>query len=328
MTKQWTRLLFALIGCCAPLLVGPAPGLAAEKTLHLLASTFPIYQLTRNITKGANKVQTELMIPADLGCPHDYSLTPQDMRKLAQADVLVINGLGMEEFIGAPVQKAHPGLQVIDSSRGIREILHYSVEEDHDQHQQAAAAKEDHQDHHHGGAASEAVNPHLFASPRMATLLAANIADQLARIDPAQKRLYSANAQAYGQRMNRLAEDLAALGKRLVNNRIVTQHGVFDYLARDMGLEVVAVVQAHAGQEPSAADILAIIARVRDKKAGALFTEPQYPQGVGKTIAQETGIAVATLDPVANGPAQAGLDYYDQVMRTNQNTLEKTLGSH
>lgn len=327
MTIPWPRLLIALIGCCAPLLFSPAQALAAEKTLHLLASTFPIHQISRNITEGADKVKVELMIPADLGCPHDYSLTPEDMRKLARADVLIINGLGMEEFIGAPVQKAHPGLEVIDSSRGIKEILHYSETED-DEHQQAAAAKEDHHDHHHDKAAGEAANPHLFASPRMAALLATNIADQLARIDPAQKRLYSANAQAYGQRMNRLAEDLAALGKRLVNNRIVTQHGVFDYLARDMGLEVVAVVQAHAGQEPSAADILAIIARVREKKAGALFTEPQYPQGVGKTIAQETGIAVATLDPVANGPAQAPLDYYDQVMRTNQNTLEKTLGSH
>jgi ABC-type Zn uptake system ZnuABC Zn-binding protein ZnuA len=128
--------------------------------------------------------------------------------------------------------------------------------------------------------------------------------------------------------MNRLADDCAALGKHLQNNRIVTQHGVFDYLARDMGLEVVAVVQAHAGQEPSASEILEIVATIKAKKAGAIFTEPQYPEAVGKTIAKEAGIAAATLDPGATGPERAPLDYYEQVMRTNLVTLEKTLGSN
>ena len=148
----------------------------------------------------------------------------------------------------------------------------------------------------------------------------------MTRIDPAHSQLYRANAQAYGQRMNRLADDCTALGQHLRNNRIVTQHGVFDYLARDMGLQVVAVVQAHAGQEPSAAEMLAIIATVKREKAGAIFTEPQYPEAVGKTIAKEAGIAAATLDPVANGPEPAPLDYFEKVMRTNLVTLEKTLG--
>ena len=112
------------------------------------------------------------------------------------------------------------------------------------------------------------------------------------------------------------------------NNRIVTQHGVFDYLARDMGLEVVAVVQAHAGQDPSASEILAIVKTIKTKKAGAIFTEPQYPEAVGTTIAKEASIVAARLDPAANGPERAPLDYYEQVMRTNLSILEKTLGSN
>jgi ABC-type Zn uptake system ZnuABC Zn-binding protein ZnuA len=315
--KNWPRLLIALIICCTTLLVGHRPSVAAEKTLHLLASTFPIYQITRNLTAGSNTVKVGLMIPAELGCPHDYALTPQDMRKLTKADVLIINGLGLEEFMGAPVKKANPKLQVIDSSQGIKPILYYTKEEEehghHSKHQQHDA---------------KAPNPHLFASPRMAALLAANIADQLARIDPAGAALYAANARTYAQRMDSLADTLATLGKRLANNRIVTQHGVFDYLARDMGLEVVAVVQAHAGQEPSASEILTLVATIKEKKAGAIFTEPQYPKAVGKTIAQEAGIVDATLDPAANGPIQAPLDHYEQVMRTNLNTLERTLGSN
>jgi ABC-type Zn uptake system ZnuABC Zn-binding protein ZnuA len=95
-----------------------------------------------------------------------------------------------------------------------------------------------------------------------------------------------------------------------------------------MGLEVVAVVQAHAGQNHSASEILKIVQTAKAKKAGALFTEPQYPEAVGTTIAKEAGIAADRLDPAANGPEQAPLDYYEQVMRTNLTTLEKTLGSN
>lgn len=315
-TLQWCSVVLGC--CCSVLLLRQPTAWSAEKNLQVLATTFPIYQLTRNIAAGASGVEVNLMIPAQMGCPHDYGLTPQDMRKLAKANVLIVNGLGMEEFLGAPLKKTHPALKIVDSSQGISNILQYGETEE---------AEDDHQ-HHEGKEHHDVSNPHLFASPRMAALLAGAIAKALAEIHPAGAAVYAANAQTYGQRLNQLADELAALGKRLRNNRIVTQHGVFDYLARDMGLEVAAVVQAHAGQEPSAAEILKIVAVVKTKKAGAIFTEPQYPESVGATIAKEAGIASARLDPGANGPEQAPLEHYEQVMRTNLNTLEKTLGSN
>jgi zinc transport system substrate-binding protein len=325
------RLLTTLIGCCLPLLLHLPQTFAAEKPRKILTSTFPIYQITRNIMHGRDSVEVDLLIPAQMGCPHDYALVPQDMHKLAQADALIINGLGMEEFLGAPVHRANPKLTIIDSSRGIDQILKYtpmeSAEHDHHAEQTAPHEATEHDDEHtqHHDAPP---NPHLFASPRMTALLAANIARSLARIDPAGAPLYTANAETYGQTMNQLADSCTALGKRLKNNRIVTQHGVFDYLARDMGLAVIAVVQPHAGQQPSAAEILTLVATIKTKKAGAIFTEPQYPEAVGKTIAREAAIAAATLDPGATGPEQAPLDYYEHVMRTNLVTLEKTLGSN
>ena len=318
MIKKSSGLLLTLICSCAFVLVHPPESRAAEKALQVLASTFPIYQITRNITAGNNRIAVEIMIPAQLGCPHDYALVPQDMKKLAKADVLIINGLGLEEFLGAPLQKAHPGITIIDSSQGIGSILQYT-ESKPSNHGHPEPGHEQHDD---------GPNPHLFASPRMAALLAQNIAAQLGQLDPAGAHLYTANAQVYGQRMQRLADDFAVLGKRLRTNKIVTQHGVLDYLARDTGLDIVAVVQAHAGQAPSASEMLQIVATVKQERAGALFTEPQYPEAVGKTIAKEAGIAAATLDPVANGPEQAPLDYFEQVMRINLTTLERTLGSN
>lgn len=329
MNKSLARLLLILVGCALCLSHRPE-AVAAEHTLHILATTFPLYQITRNIAAGVDGVTVDLMIPAEMGCPHDYALTPQDMRKLAKAEVLVINGQGMEEFLGAPLRKANSNLIVIDSSQGIDQILQYTeMEEEQSHHRNGKegahpdAHPHDGQEQHHGGP-----NPHLFASPRMAALLTGTIAKALAERHPQGAALLSVNGRDYAERMNRLADDLAALGRRLRNNRIVTQHGVFDYLARDMGLEVVAVVQAHAGQNPSAAEIRTLVATIRLKKAGALFTEPQYPEAIGRTIAKEAGIAAARLDPAANGPEQAPLDYYAQVMRTNLITLEQTLGSN
>jgi len=301
------------------ILVSPISALAA-KTIHVLASTFPIYQITRNVTLGVDGVELDLMIPAGLGCPHDYALTPQDMHKLAKADLLVINGLGMEEFLGAPLKKANAGLQIIDSSTGItplpmREVEHDEVHDAHEVHHE--------EEHHHNGSP----NPHLFASPAMAALIAENIAQDLAIKYPEKAEQIRTNGAAYSKKMRSLAHKMKQTGSTLRNNRIVTQHGVFDYLARDMGLEVVAVVQAHAGQNPSASEMLSIVSIIKSSKAGAIFTEPQYPEAIGRTLARETGIKSARLDPAATGPELAPIDYYQQIMQGNLKTLVDTLGS-
>lgn len=312
-----------------------------EAKTKVLVSTFPVYQLTRNVVAGSRQVQVELMIPAQLGCPHDYALTPQDMRKLAEAEVFIINGLGLEEFLGAPLQKANPKLQLIDSSKDIGGILAYADEdaragEDGHHHENNHDA-EHHGEHEHAGDAhieahhhahDAGPNPHLFASPRMAALQVANIVRGLAAIIPAEKALYEQNALAYSAKLKALDGEFQQLGKKLANPRIVTQHGVFDYLARDMGLEIVAVIAAHPGQDPSAAEALELVRAIESKKAGAIFTEPQYPDSIAQTIAKESGIPLAVLDPVANGPQlNAPLDYYESIMRKNLQTLADTLGT-
>ena len=82
---------------------------AALAQTRVLATTFPVYQIIRNITQNVPDVEVQLMLPAQAGCPHDYALTPQDMSKLAQADILVLNGLGLEAFLGSPSARAQKG---------------------------------------------------------------------------------------------------------------------------------------------------------------------------------------------------------------------------
>ncbi len=299
--------LMVLVGLLASSLTA-----AAEPRLKVLCTTFPVYQMTRNVAEGRDGIALELMLPAAMGCPHDYTLTPQDMLKLGKADVLVVNGLGLEDFLGTHPRQARPELAVLDSSEDVEGLLAYGHGE--------------HEDHGHGHG-EPASNPHLFASPRMAALLVKNIAAGLGKADPAGAALYAKNGEAYVRKLEGLADELAALGKRLVCRRVVTQHAIFDYLARDMGIEIAAVIQAHAGQEPSAAEMLELLRSIRRGKACAVFTEPQYADSVARTIAEEAGVPLALLDPMASGPEDAPLDYYERTTRKNMDRLIETLGA-
>jgi zinc transport system substrate-binding protein len=160
----WTMLTTLWIGLALAVL--PSAGEAGATRQTVLVSTFPIYQIVRNVTQSRDGVKVDLMLPGQLGCPHDYALTPQDMQKLAKADMLVVNGLGMEEFLGAPVKKANANINVIDSSMGIKETLDYSEEHHHGNdhghdHSEAGHHAEDpehdhdahdhDQEHHHYG---------------------------------------------------------------------------------------------------------------------------------------------------------------------------------
>lgn len=302
------------------------PAQAAAK--KVLCTTFPLFQITRNLTEGLSGIEVELMIPAQMGCPHNYSLTPDDMRKIASAEILVINGLGMEEFLGAPLFKANPEIVTVNSAEGIEGLLEFG-------HLESGEVQEDKNhpgDQGHDSADGETVhshhdfNPHLFTSPEMSAQLTINIVEGLARIFPESSGTLRENGRRYSAEMNRLSEELADLSGRLLNNRIVTQHGAFDYLAREAGLEIVAVINAEGGSSLSAAGIIRLVKKINQTKAGAVFTEPQYPRRVGRAIAGEAGIPAGELDPVASGPENAPLDYYQTVMRSNIRVLENLLG--
>jgi ABC-type Zn uptake system ZnuABC Zn-binding protein ZnuA len=299
---------------CAAGLLLVALSASAGEPRRIVCSTFPVYQLTRAVTEGSG-LEVDLLLPAGLGCPHDHALAPQDLRRLEAADVLVVNGLGLDDFLAEALQRAGVRPRVVDSSARSRPL---PAEDSTPAH-----AQEEHA-HEHG-----ASNPHLFASPRRAAEMVAAIAQGLAEADGRKDmdELYARNAGTYAARLNRLADEFSDLGRRLRNRRVVTQHGVFAYLAHDTGLEVIAVVETHPGQAPSAAEMLRLAAAIRERKAGAVFTEPQYSAAVGETLARETGIPTAQLDPAASGPEDAPPDYYERVMRSNLETLRRTLGT-
>ena len=280
------------------LLASPAPAFSGE--LRVLASFLPMYLFARNVAGDAPGVSVELMLPAALGCPHDYALTPGDMKKIASADLFLANGYGMEEFLGAPVRKANPRIRIVETAEGVPPIRSGEAG--------------------HGG-----INPHTWVSPRNAIRQVRNIEKAFSSASPANAPVFRRNADAYSAKLAALAKEFDDAAGRFRNRKIVTFHNVFDYLARDLGLEIVGEIEETAGQEPSAGEIARLVRTIRGKGAAAVFWEPQYPRRLADVIAVEAGVPSRALDPVSTGSTAPST--YETVMRRNLRTLQEALGT-
>jgi ABC-type Zn uptake system ZnuABC Zn-binding protein ZnuA len=276
-----------------------APSAGAADPLRVLTSFLPMEIFTRNVVGDAPGVTVVSMLPASMGCPHDYALTPGDMKKIASADLFVVNGYGMEEFLGEPVLRANPKLRIAETARAVPPI--------------------------HGGHGHGDINPHTWVSPRNAILQVREIEKALSTARPASAGAFRRNADAYISRLSALAEEFETAAKTFRRRNIVTFHNVFDYLARDLGLTVVGEIETAPGQEPSAGEIRNLSRTIREKKVPVVFSEPQYSPKLAEALAKEAGVPVRVLDPVSTGsPAPTA---YEDAMRRNLSTLKEALSA-
>lgn len=289
-----------------------APSAGAAEPLRVLTSFLPMEIFTRNVVGDTPGVTVASMLPASLGCPHDYALTPGDMKKIASADLFVANGLGMEEFLGEPVRRANPKILIVETARGIRPIRE---------------GRDDPAKGTRGGKGHDPgeINPHTWVSPRNAILQVREIEKALSAARPVSARDFRRNADAYVSRLSALAAEFETAAKTFRRRNIVTFHNVFDYLARDLGLTVVGEIETAPGQEPSAGEIRNLSRTIRERKVPAVFSEPQYSPKLAEALAREAGVPVRVLDPVASG--SPALTAYEDAMRRNLSTLKEALSA-
>ena len=331
--------VYALLLVCTLLasLFAVSGAVAAEAKVRVLATTYPVYLITRAVTQNSPDVQVDLLIPAQTGCPHDYALTPKDMQKLAKAKIVVINGLGLEAFLEKPLAAAGK-ITVIDSSKGVNAIVEDHDEDQHaaqggadkahkEDHGHAAAAGHDHENEHghghdhghdHGG-----INPHAFASPMQAAIMARNIGRGLAAAEPVAAKNCPEVAEAYAARLEAVGKRLAAVGANAANKNVVALHDGMAYLVRDAGLNLVDVIQEDEEAQPSAARLLDLVKKIKESKPVVLIGEPQYSEKPVRALSAETGVPAVQLDSLASGLTNVPLDYYETVMANNCAILEK-----
>jgi len=288
----------------------------------ILASVFPVYQIVRNITEGSTSAEVMLMLPSGLGCPHNYVITPGDINKIRHADIIVINGLGLDDFILDTVKKIHNNTTIIDGSEGIENLITADSHHNHVHNRHGSSS------HGHDTPHNTIYNPHLFASPMMVGRMALNIAAALAANIPSDASLFISNGKKYKEKMDTLAEKISDTGRHVVNKQIVAQHDIFDYMARDMGLIVIGLIQNHPGHDPSPSQVISLIKKIAEKNAGTIFIEPQYPTKLGQMIAKETHIPIIKIDPAASGPENARLDFFETTMSQNIKIIMEALGEN
>ena len=293
--------------CIALLMLLPLTGCgAAAEDISVMATFYPVYVLAENVLNGVEGVSLTSMTPPATGCLHDYQLLTSDMKALAKAQALLVNGAGMESFL-PDLESQFPALRVIDCSQGV-ELM---------------AETEEHgrSDHDHGE-----YNAHIWLDPQNAVQMVNNLRDGLSALLPEHAGQIAANAESYIARLRALDAELREAIEQLPGKQIVTFHEAFPYFARAYGLEVTAVVALEPDEPISPRMLKQVIQQVKDAGNPPLFSEPQYENTVLRTIAQETGAKVYELDPLVTG--DGGLTAYEDTMRRNLATLMEALGNN
>ena len=298
--KKVISLMLALLLCCAP-------ALASAETV--VASFYPIYLFALNLLDGVEGVELASLAEPTSGCLHDYQLQTSDMKALAQADVFLINGAGMEGYLDG-VFEAFPTLPVADASKGVA-LLEDCAEDDHD-----------HDDHGH----EHAFNAHIWLDAENAILMVNNLAEGLIAALPAHAEAIAANRDAYTARLTALDAEITAALSDLPRKDIITFHEAFPYFANAYGLNVAAVINRDPDDALSPRQLAELCKTVKSLGAPPLFTEPQYEDMAAQTISRETGAPLFALDPIVTGPADAPLTYYEDAMRQNLAVLVEALG--
>ena len=266
-----------------------------EKPMTIAASFYPMYIFALNIAKDIPDVNVIDMTKPTAGCLHDYAATPEDMKNLEGAKVLITNGAGMESFMDK-ITSQMPNLKIVEASKGIELIK---------------------------GDGDEGDNPHVWVSISNAITQVQNIGDQLALFDPNNATKYKENTNVYIKKLEAQRDKMHLVLDGVKNRDIVTFHEAFPYFAKEFNFNIAAVIEREPGSAPNAKDLSETIDQVKGLKINALFAEPQYPVKAAETIATATGAKVYTLDPVVMGPMEA--DAYINIMDSNLKTLQEAL---
>ncbi|MGV3772795.1 MAG: metal ABC transporter substrate-binding protein [Verrucomicrobiales bacterium] len=280
----------------------------ADKKLKLVTTFLPAYCFTVNVAGDAAEVEN--LLPSHVS-PHEYQLSPRDMRKLSGADFVVMNGLGIEAWMNKALTSAGIGPEkTIVLSKNMEKAL-ISGAAHHHHH--------DDKDHNHSHDEPDSKNPHIWLDPQLAIQAVQTIAGALSKADTNNASIYAANAAAYIKKLTKLNEELAQKTAAIQKAPFVTYHNAFAYLANRYGLQIAAVVQETPDVNPSARDVKNLLNVIRQKKVKAIFTEPQSSPKLARQLARDAGIATANLDTLETGELNA--DAYEHGMRKNVETL-------
>lgn len=295
--KFWKIILTAALA--AALLCGCAP-----KTDYapIAATTLPVWDFTSRLCGGTPLAVTRL-VTEQVSCLHDYSLNVRQVKAAEAAQVVVISGAGLEDFLDDLLLD----VPTIDASRGIS-LLHSDEAHEEEEHHH----EED--GHHHEE------DPHIWLSPENAQVMAQNICEGLSRQYPDYEDTFRANL---GKLLSQL-EALQRYGEEQLSGlqcrELIPFHDGFSYFAQAFHLTILESVEEESGSEASAKDLIHLTELVRTHDLPAIFTEVSGSDSAARVIARETGCKIYALDMAMSG------DSYFEAMYHNIDTIREALG--
>ncbi|MDI3567000.1 metal ABC transporter solute-binding protein, Zn/Mn family [Bradyrhizobium sp. Arg816] len=243
------------------LLLIASPLHAAER-LNVVASFSILGDFVRNV--GGDRVNVTTLVGPDSDV-HVYTPAPSDAKRIADAKLVIVNGLGLEGWLPRLVQSAGSKAQVVTASAGIAPLK-----------------------------LGSAADPHAWQSVPNAKIYVSDIANALAAADPDDAEFFRARAKAYLDTLEALDREVReAVAKiPLGRRRVISTHDAFGYFAAEYGVQFVAPLGVSTETEPSARDIAAIIGQIKAQKIPAVFLENISDDRLIRRIAAETGAKV------------------------------------
>lgn len=285
--------LAALVAACSAGGSGPTP--AADR-LEVVATTTVLADFVSQV--GGDHVSVTSLVPKG-GEVHTFDPAPADAVRLAGADLVVMNGLSLDDWLVRLVQNAgRPDLPVLKLGEDLSDVDYIEGGEDDE------------------GDAAGGLNPHLWLDPAYARAYVDRIRLKLIELDPADQDDYDANAEAYDQTLATLddwiGDQLAPIP--VADRKVVAFHDAFPYFARAYDLEIVGVVVDSPGQDPSAGQVAQLVEAIRAAEVKLILAEVQFPDRLVEQIAAETGARVEA-DLYTDTLGEPPLDSYEAIMR-------------
>ena len=275
-------------------------GCAVQTPADIAATTLPMWQFTCRLTEGTSLTVSRL-VTENVSCLHDYTLTVRQMKAIEGADVVILSGAGLEEFLSDALGSA----AVIDASEGI-ELL----EGGHHHHHEGEVHEEAHHHEH---------DPHIWLSPTLAMEQARNICAGLSARYPDYTAVFEKNLAALLTDLQRLQDYGTQQLSDLGSSQILTFHDGFTYLAHEFDIEIVEAIEEESGAEASAKELIHMIEEVRHHDIRAIFVEENGSGSAASIIAAETGTELGTLSMAMSG------DDYFEAMYANIDALKEAL---
>lgn len=298
--KNFMTLTGLVKAASAALVMLCAMSVQAKDKLTIGITLQPYYSYVKAVV--GDKMDVLPLVDAGFN-PHNYLPQPNDLRRLKQMDIIVVNGIGHDDFALKVIQAANRNdLVVIEANKDVPLLpaMGQSV-------------------------GDGAVNPHTFVGLSTTIQKVYTIANEMASIDPENARFYRKNARSYAATFRRLKHDaMVTLGDLDTSGMVVaTTHNAYGYLLQEFGVDVAAVIEPAHGVEPSASQLQETIEKIRQSGIDVLFYELNMPNRYVDTIEKATGVQLYRFSHMTHGPYEAGK--VEAEMKANLDTLVKSM---